>query len=308
MYYILSIIIITGITLLAVKLRDKSFHRWWIGYLIHIWQKIIYRPDKNESIHVMFAFVDHFEPGNGKVSREQAAERVEKWYKRYPGMAKKYKDADGHFPKHTWFYPPHYYNKDFLNKLCELSFRGFGELEFHLHHGFDNPATLTKKITRTKDLYSKHGIFITAEQQPQLKYAFIHGDWALDNSREEKHCGVNNELQILNKTGCFVDMTFPSLHKAQPQKINSIYYAQDNPQKPKSYNWGQDVTVKGSSNGDLMLIQGPLSINWRDWHHKYYPAFETAEVVREYPPSEKRIDFWVKTQCLINQRLNPSVC
>ncbi len=293
-----SIFIVIGFVLFLIlfnKLKQRHFFKWCIGYVVFLWQHFINKPDPDKTIHIMFAFVDHFEPGHGKVTEQKADARVKKWYKNYQIIARKHKDADGHFPKHTWFFPPHYYKKDYLDTLSELTYHGFGEVEFHLHHGNDTSESLDKKIRETQNIYSQHGIFVTTEEKPKLQYAFIHGDWALDNSRETRHCGVNNELVVLKQTGCFVDMTFPSLHEAQPQKINSIYYAKDDPYKPKSYNWGENVKFNGRPSGDLMLIQGPLSINWKDWHHKYYPAFETGEVVKEYPPNKKRVDFWIES-------------
>ena len=97
--------------------------------------------------------------------------------------------------------------------------------------------------------YKKHGIFVTVDEN--IRFGFVHGNWALDNSiikNGKNMCGVNNELTILKSLGCFADFTFPATGTmAQPMKINSIYYAKDDPQSPKSYNNGVDVTV-GKSN------------------------------------------------------------
>jgi len=38
---------------------------------------------------------------------------------------------------------------------------------------------------------------------------------------------------------------FPSLGNAQPAMINKIYYAKDDPNKPKSYNKGRELVVGG---------------------------------------------------------------
>ena len=80
-------------------------------------------------------------------------------------------------------------------------------------------------------------------------------------------CGVNNEIQILKNTGCYADFTFPSLSMSNPIKVNSIYYAIDNPIKPKSYNVGINVRRSNKKRGDLMIIQGPL-----------YPAFKKERI------------------------------
>src|SRR5437764_446696 len=76
-------------------------------------------------------------------------------------------------------------------------------------------------------------------------FGFIHGNWALDNCRVEgvrNFCGVNDELTVLAEEGCYADFTFPALfHLAQPRQSNSIYYAEDDPQRPKSHDRGVPV-------------------------------------------------------------------
>ena len=77
----------------------------------------------------------------------------------------------------------------------------------------------------------------------EVKYGFIHGNWALDNSLPDgKHCGVNNELDVLRETGCYADFTLPSAPSpAQTRTINRIYYAIDDPLRPKSHDTGVPV-------------------------------------------------------------------
>ena len=49
-----------------------------------------------EMRHLVFIFVDHFEP--------RTREEVEAWGRGYPELARKFRDADGRSPRHTWFY------------------------------------------------------------------------------------------------------------------------------------------------------------------------------------------------------------
>lgn len=189
---------------------------------------------------IIFLFVDHFEP-------EDFASVVE-WVRRYPTMAKKHVDADGVHPKHTWFYDGE--DPGVIERLSRLTEMGFGEVEIHLHHSNDKERSFIEKIERRKKLLGDRSNF-----------AFIHGGWSLDNSRGDKYCGINNELKILSKLGCFADFTFPAWGKMQPEKKNSIYYATDNPTQPKSYNNGEDAEVGGDEKGDLMIFQGPGNIS-----------------------------------------------
>ncbi len=130
-----------------------------------------------------------------------------------------------------------------------------------------------------------------------VKYAFIHGNWALDNSRkDEDWCGVNNELQVLRQTGCYADFTFPSgLSETQPKKLNKIYYATDDAKKPKSYNNGVDVEVGKPPSGDLMLITGPVGLNWKRRKWRIFPTLENSDISWHHVPTEERVDLWVKT-------------
>lgn len=80
----------------------------------------------------------------------------------------------------------------------------------------------------------------------------------MDNSRNNHYCGVNDEVRILSKTGCYADFTFPCFNKATPSQINSIYYAKDDIYKPKSHDTGIEVTRGRPKQGDLMIIQGPM--------------------------------------------------
>jgi hypothetical protein len=79
----------------------------------------------------------------------------------------------------------------------------------------------------------------------RVRYGFIHGNWALCNSRPDGDwCGVNEELGVLAGTGCYADFTFPSLpSKTQSRMVNAIYYAKDTPGKPRGADRGVRVGV-----------------------------------------------------------------
>jgi len=210
-------------------------------------------------IHILFCMVDHYEPGHGLDSPELEQARVRRLLVEYPRLAMRHRDCKGRHPTRTWFFPPHYHRLGNLRNLVSLCEQGYGEIELHLHHGKcqpDNPGNLQATLIGCVQEYARFGIFGT--RNGTKRYAFVHGDWALDNSRGGHFCGVNNELQILNQTGCYADFTFPSCNEANPFRINSIFYATDHPRKPKSYNTGIAVRRGGSEVGDLMLVQGPL--------------------------------------------------
>jgi hypothetical protein len=77
--------------------------------------------------------------------------------------------------------------------------------------------------------------------------------------------------------------------------INAIYYAADDPLRPKSHNTGEPVRAGGNASGDLMIMQGPLGLNWRERRFGLIPRIENADVRRGCPPTPARVDDWVRT-------------
>ena len=197
-----------------------------------------------EPRHLLFLFVDHFEP--------DSAEHVRDWVSRYAQLAARHRDSGGRAPQHTWFYWAT--RPDELAALKAAVDAGLGEVELHLHHDRDTAETLTGRIREHLAALVTAGLRSPSEPVP---YAFIHGKWALDNSRGGRWCGVNNELQVLRQTGCFADFTFPAWGSMQPRKHDSIYYATDDPERPKSYDTGVDAQVGRPPSGDLLIFQGP---------------------------------------------------
>jgi hypothetical protein len=268
--------------------------KWLSSYFVNLFRK-----EDRKPYHIFFCLLDHYEPGTGNVSRETELERVEELLEKYPRLVKNHKDFYGNTPKRTWFFPPHYHRNYNLKKLVSLCENGYGEIELHLHHGKTRPDTyqnLKNTILKCIEEYSLFGIF--GQKDGKKKYGFIHGDWALDNSRGGKYCGVNNELIVLKETGCYADFTHPSMIETNPSLVNSIYYASDDPNKPKSYKSGEKVRKHGNEVGDLMLIQGPLYpffISNKPWSLR-----TMGDAINGDPPvNERRIDTWVRTNICV---------
>ena len=163
-----------------------------------------------------------------------------------------------------------------------------------MHHDNDTADNLEKTLNDFKELlYKKHDLLRT-DSQGNIVYGFIHGNWALDNSRPDgRWCGVDNELEVLLKTGCVYDMTMPSAPSdTQTKIINSIYFAHDDG-KCKSHNTGRKLSVDNWSDGDeLLLIQGPLTLNWRNRKLGLIPRIEAGELSGDAPPTEERVKLW----------------
>lgn len=245
--------------------------------------------------HILFCLVDHFEPGTANASYEIEQERMKTLLTKYPKLVEKHKDSAGNSPMRTWFFPPHYHRNYSLKVLVSLCEKGYGEIELHLHHGKTKPDTaenLEETINQCIIEYAEFGIF--GAENGQTKYGFIHGNSALDNSRNGQYCGVNNEIEILNRTGCYADFTFPVLIESNPKQINSIFYATNNSNEPKSYDRGVCVKRGDRKRGDLMMIQGPIYPFFMRKNLFGLRIFGSA-ITGKPPVTKKRVDAWIKT-------------
>lgn len=252
----------------------------------------------DQPVHVMFAFVDHFEPNWGRVEMATQRARVDRWCRDYRALAARHVDADGRHPQHTFFYPEEEYAEEHLEKIAALCADGYGEIEIHLHHDNDTADNFRTVIGRFNHLlHERHGALPVDPRSGKLRFAFVHGNWALDNSRSDgRWCGLNNELILLRELGCYADFTLPSAPSdTQTSTVNSIYYATDDPARPKSHDTGVAVRVGGQPSGDLMIVQGPIGLNWRSRRFGIIPRIESADVRRACPPTPDRVDHWVRT-------------
>lgn len=301
-YLIIACLVVLPVFGLYLVLKSRNMTNWLPDYIRHKLAKSVVSGPR----HIMFCFVDHYEPQWGsRVTLEQERSRVDRWCAEYPELAARHIDADGVCPQHTFFYPEEEYRKEHLEKLCNLCIGGYGEIEVHLHHDNDNSANLTQTLTRfVKTLHEVHGALPVCRQTGEVKYGFIHGNWSLDNSRADgRWCGVNDELLVLKKTGCYADFTLPSApSNTQTRKVNSIYYATDDPNAPKSHDTGKDVCVGGKPEGDLMIIQGPLALNWKDRKYGFIPRIESGDIRSVLPPTQYRVDLWVNANVHVKGR------
>jgi len=280
----------------------KNTHLWLGSYIAQSIRKV-FIPRQKKTIHIMFCLVDHFEPRWGKVGLGKEVERTDNWIRQASAILKKHLDAGKRHPRYTLFYPIDELTPPVLEKIASFCKQACGEVEVHLHHDNDTPEGLREKLEYAKKTFSQYGLLSIDKTTKDLKFGFIHGNWALDNSRKYgRWCGVNNELQVLSATGCYADFTLPSAPSdTQTSKINSIYYAQDTP-KPKSHNTGVDIEVGKKPSGDLMIIQGPLALNWKRRKFGILPKVENAEITLENPPTPDRVDLWIKQHIQVQGR------
>jgi hypothetical protein len=198
------------------------------------------------------------------------------------------------------------YYPAYLDALAGLCEQGYGEVEVHLHHDGDCASSLREKLLAYKSLLAeRHQLLARDRTTGEIAYGFIHGNWALDNSRPDgRFCGVNNELEVLRETGCYADFTMPSgpNNPTQSRKINSIYYARGNSRRPRRHDWGIDVGRGPAPNDALLLIQGPLLFNWLRRKWGCLPRIENACLQGNQPPTLDRLELWLRAHVQVPSR------
>lgn len=271
---------------------------------VHIWitpyikQRLRYLFNRNTVpvSHIFLCLADHFEPLFGDVDSDIGEKRILRWIEHYEQVAPDFTDSDGRHPCHTYFFPLEQYSDRFGDLLREHCGRGFGEVEFHLHHNNDSPENFLATIEKFKSIFHRDG-FLGVDQKKNIRYGFVHGNWALDNSRPDgAWCGLNNELTLLHQSGCYADFTLPSAPEpTQTRTINSIYYAVDDPLRAKSHDRGIAVTVGGIAPKDreyLIIVQGPLGVDWKWRRWGIIPRIENSDISSGHPPLIHRWKLW----------------
>ncbi|HEY4103185.1 MAG TPA: hypothetical protein VGM44_04810, partial [Polyangiaceae bacterium] len=269
----------------------KHFHRWLGGYARSALERLTApRPDGPR--HLLVALCDHYEPLWGRASDAKGYERVQRWLLRYPELTRNLRDADGRPPRHSFFFPGEQYRPEYLAALADLARRGFGEVELHLHHDNDDAEKLKSDLARYLAAYAEHG-HLARDADGRARYAFIHGNWCLANSRRDgRYCGVDSELDVLFDTGCYADFTFPSApDETQPEIVNQIYWPEGDPARARAHERGTRARVGHKMTDRILMIQGPLALARRE--NGFGVRLDSAALSAKDPASASRVDTWV---------------
>lgn len=263
---------------------------WVRGWLWDRASKGLARRPSGER-HLLLSICDHFEPLHGGASLEVGLARVLAWRRCYPTVVGSFRDSAGRPPRHTFFFPGEEYAPALVEPLAELTELGFAEVEVHLHHGGDTRASLQDKLERTLDSLASHGVVARRGGSPA--WGFIHGNWALSNGRPDgRFCGVDDELALLGRLGCYADFTFPSApDPCQPSVVNAIYYARDE-ERRRAYEDAEPVAVGGRRRDRVLLVQGPLAVARRE-HRRWSLRIESAVLQAGDPPTSARLATWI---------------
>ena len=249
------------------------------------------RPTKPKRAWV--AVTDHYEPLGQGASVQTALGRVARWRYKWPRIAGDApRDAAGQCPQYSFFYPQEEYRRDLLDGIAEMVRLGVGDVEVHLHHDHEQRDSFIRKITDfCRCLTEDHGLL--RQRGGRTVFGFIHGNWALDNSRPDgRYCGLNGEIALLRDLGCYADFTMPSLPSAtQGRIVNQIYWCSNNSDNlPRSFDRGIEATVGGGKHGDLLMITGPLGLRFGG---RPVPRLETGEIAGYDLPTPSRVRQWL---------------
>jgi hypothetical protein len=289
----------------------RAMDKWLPGYIASVMR----RPRTLDgSRHVLVCIADHFEPYDRTILRDgritggssdrDARSLVTEWCERYRSAFSPFRDSDGCYPRHTFFYPWDEYDASCLDQLAQFSREGFGEVEIHLHHRNDTELGFRHKLEACRDTYAhQHGVLGRISGADLPAYAFVHGNWCLCNSRPDGDwCGVDRELSILSETGCYADFTFPSAPSpTQPAIVNGLYYGRDPRSGEKGHQVARMVVARpendsegggGPVDSDLLMIPGPLGLNWRSRKWGMIPRLENGELSGANPGTVERLKLW----------------
>jgi hypothetical protein len=242
---------------------------------------------------IWVTIADHFEPKWRRADLGTAQSRVALWRTSWPEIARRCKpDSVGNAPRYTFFFPEEEYHPKLMEPLAEMVRDGIADVEVHLHHDGEGRQNFIDRISGfCRALHDEHGLL--RKRKGKLTFGFIHGNWALDNSRPDgRWCGLNDEIRLLRDLGCYADFTMPSGDSpTQARLVNTIYYCNGDPDRPKSYDDGVPVTAGGGAEGDLLMISGPIGMRWRD---RWLPRLETGELRNGNVATRYRVRRWVE--------------
>jgi hypothetical protein len=274
----------------VVRVVVRKYYVFLPGYVSWMTTPV---PAPDGPTHLMVMFADHFEPNrNVAIAKD--------WMRRYTATASRHRDATGRAPQHTWFYPAEQFEPSIMQVLLDAVKRGYGEVEFHFHHDYDTAATLRPRVEEALQQFATFGFNRTVDGH--TRFAFVHGNFGLDNSNGPYFCGVSNEISLLRDLGAFADFSFPSVYlDSQPRVVNTIFAARDD-DAPKSYDRPVPLSALRRGQADMMIFEGPL-VFAPTWNmRRLFLDLDDGDIHPGMPASPGRVARWVRAGVHVPQR------
>jgi hypothetical protein len=285
--FIISLLCITVMIYISMHIRQKSHaKRRFIPYVKNGKRK----KNCNEPLHLYVAFCNHLSPFRGNVSQEIAEHRIVTWQREYTRFASEHRDSLGNQPVHTFFYDESDYNPHFIDTLHRMCRNGIADVEILLRHGQNTSLHFKRKVEGFRDvLFHHHGLL--RRNGEDICFAFVHDYTTPCGSHSQSAlCDVNQKPLILKECGCYADFTFPRTpDTTEPGFINSIHVSKTKTNQKKR------ASVKNWSQDDLLLIEGPLGINWRNRRFCLFPRIENGEISARSRFTPHRARLWLDT-------------
>lgn len=283
----------------------------WLVRYPFIRAKSILSERSESKKHIIFTVANHFEPSwkrQGFHDLKGQINRLDEYHKMARKTGETVRDADGTKFRHTNFYPAEQYYPELLDKMAEMQAEGLGDVEIHLHHGIEKPDTaenLRRSLVEFRDILAeRHKCLSRMEGRETPMWAFVHGNLALANSCGGNYCGVDEEMQILEETGCYVDMTLPSApDRTQVPMLNQIYEYGLPANEPVPHRTGKSVSVFGNQPQLPLIFTGPLIFNWtRRIKGVPIPRLDDGALVNNQPMDIDRLNRWVNANVTVKGR------
>ncbi|MEQ1643645.1 MAG: hypothetical protein ABL959_09405 [Pyrinomonadaceae bacterium] len=265
-----------------------------------------------EKKHVIITVANHFEPGwkkeGGFLDLKTQIKRMKEYHALARSTGEAVLDADGTKFRHTNFYPAEQYHPEILEIMAEMQAEGLGEVEVHMHHEGDGPDTPenTRRVIETfrDTIADRHKCLSRMDGRDTPMYAFVHGNLALANSWGGKYCGVDNEMEILRDTGCYVDMTLPSApDKSQVPVINQIYECALPMHEAVPHRKGKRVAVNGKESLLPLIFTGPLVLYWNQRNAGLpLPRIDDGALTANQPLNASRLRRWQSANVTVAER------
>lgn len=261
---------------------------------------------------LIFTIANHFEPAwkpnGGGHDLETQRRRLDVWHKMARKTGEAVADADGTKFRHTNFYPAEQYDYEILEQMAAMQSEGLGDVEIHLHHGIETPDTsenLRKTLIEFRDcLAEEHKCLSRLNGKGKPMYAFVHGNLALANSCGGRFCGVDDEMRILQETGCYADMSLPSApDRTQVPVLNKIYECGLPVTEKVPHRKGKRVAAFGNQPQLPLIFTGPLVFNWtRRVKGVPIPRLDDGALVYNQPMDLARLNRWTSANVTVKNR------
>src|SRR5262249_32060160 len=149
----------------------RTLHLWLPGYVAGRVRDIA-DAERPAIARVWVTLADHFEPWWRRANERTALDRVQRWVRGWPRVARRHTDDAGHRPCYTFFYPEEQYHSRALDALSRLVAMDLADVEVHLHHHADTEGAFVDRVgTFIERLHTRHDLLRCDERG--IRFGFI---------------------------------------------------------------------------------------------------------------------------------------